>query len=467
MYKLDYTNVRQEVIGTEHGIDLDFTFSNYSQKITNILKEIKTKRDNAYPNYHWLNFGDDENIVKEVLEYADMVRGKFEDILIVGNGTTVFGVESALKSLLKPFWNTREKDQRDNFPRIHFLKYIDPDTINEFPKIKDMKKCLFIIASKDCANPSVMSLFMIAKRRLEYEIGENYRMHMLIITVHGSVLEQIAYQEAYKCFVVQEKLGFNFYSQVSLVPMALTGLSIEEFISGIHDTIENTLNNRLVENNTAQVALLHHYLRTQRNKYITVIIPYAERLLLLPKWFSYLVEETLTRDMTNDNQYAPHGQICYNSQGSGDQRSLLQMMAEGPNDKQITIINVEKFNSDNAIPEYFQYTSIGYLGGKTLSELTNAEMEALKMVLVDKQRPNITLTLPEINPYEIGSIMSSMTLGVLIKSYLYNIDPFHIPQLEQMYDYICAQLGRYGYEHTLESMRAKKAMFTALPALLE
>ena len=146
MYKLDYTNVRQEIIGTEHGIDLDFTFSNYSQKITNILKEIKTKRDNAYPNYHWLNFGDDENIVKEVLEYVDMVRGKFEDILIVGNGTTVFGVESALKSLLKPFWNTREKDQRDNFPRIHFLKYIDPDTINEFPKIKDMKKCLFIIS---------------------------------------------------------------------------------------------------------------------------------------------------------------------------------------------------------------------------------------------------------------------------------------------------------------------------------
>ena len=102
-----------------------------------------------------------------------------------------------------------------------------------------------------------------------------------------------------------------------------------------------------------------------------------------------------------------------------------------------------------------------------MTELTNAEIEALKMTLIDKQRPNITLTLPEINPYEIGSLMASMSLGVLIKSYLYNIDPFHMPQLEQMYDYICAQLGRYGYEHTLEAMRAKQAMFTALPALLE
>ena len=467
MYKLDYTNMRQEVIGAEHGIDLDFTFSNYSQKITNILNEIAEKREQNYPNYGWLNFGYDKNLIKEVQKYANMVRGKFDDILIVGNGTTVFGVESMLKALLRPFWNTRSKDERDNFSRIHFLKYIDPDTVNEFSKIKDMKKCLFVILSKDCANPSVMSLFMIAKRRLEYEIGENYRMHMLIITVQNSVLEQIAYQEAYKCFVVPENLGFTFYSYVSLVPMALLGLSVEEFICGINDTIETTLNNKLVENNTAQVALLQHYLRTQRNKYITVIIPYAERLLLLPKWFSYLVEETLSRDMTNDNQYAPHGQICYNSQGSGDQRSLLQMMAEGPNDKQITIISVEKFNSDNAIPEYFQYTSIGYLGGKTLTQLTNAEIEALKMTLVDKQRPNMTLTLPEISPYEIGSLMSSMTMGVLIKSYLYNLDPFHMPQLEQMHDYICAQLGRYGYEHTLESMRAKQAMFTALPALLE
>lgn len=467
MYKLDYTNVRQEVIGAEHGIDLDFTFSNYSQKITNILQEIKTKQESNYQNYGWLNFGKEKDIVKEVLDYAKMVKGKFEDILVVGNGTTVFGVESSLKALLRPFWNQRCKDERDDFPRIHFLKYIDPDTINEFARTKDMKKCLFIVTSKDCANPSAMSLFMIAKRRLEYEIGENYRMHMLVVTVQGSVLEQIAYQEGYKCFVVPENLGFNFYSSVSLVPMALCGISIEEFIGGIQDAIKNTLNNKLINNNTAQVALLHHYLRTQRNKYITVIIPYAERLLLMPKWFSYLVEETLSRDMSKDNEYAPHGQICYNSQGSGDQRSLLQMMAEGPNDKQITIINVERFNSDNAIPEYFKYTSIGYLGGKTLTELTNAEIEALKMTLIDKQRPNITLTLPEISPYEIGSLMASMSLGVLIKSYLYNIDPFHMPQLEQMYDYICAQLGRYGYEHTLESMRAKQAMFTALPALLE
>ena len=51
MYKLDYTNVRQEVIGAEHGIDLDFTFSNYSQKITNILQEIKTKQESNYQNY--------------------------------------------------------------------------------------------------------------------------------------------------------------------------------------------------------------------------------------------------------------------------------------------------------------------------------------------------------------------------------------------------------------------------------
>ena len=467
MYQLDYTNVRQEVIGAENGIDFDFALSNYSGKLEHILKEIKTKRENNYPNYLWMSFGKDKNVIKEVLEYAEMVKGKFEDILVVGNGTTLYGVESLLKALLKPFWNTRDKSERDNYPRIHFLKYIDPDTVNEFSKIKDMKKCLFIIASKDCANPSVMSLFMIAKRRLEYEIGENYRMHMLIITVEGSVLDQIAYQEAYKCFTVHENLGFNFYSPVSLLPMALVGLSIEDFISGVQDTIENTLNSPIQENTTAKVALLHHSLKADKNKYISVIIPYAERLLLFPKWFSYLIEETLTRDLTKDNKYSPHGQICYNSQGSGDQRSLLQMMAEGPNDKQITIIKVQNFKSDNAIPEYFKYTSIGYLGGKTLLGLTNAEIEALKMVLVDKQRPNITLTLPEISPYEIGSLMSSMTLGVLIKSFLYNVNPFHMPQLEQMYDYICAQLGRYGYEHTLEIMREKQAHFTELLAPLE
>lgn len=466
MFKIDSTNVRQEVVGSEHGIDLDFAISNYSRKIENILKEIKYKRDNHYPNYLWLDCGKDKDVLSEIAEYAEMVKGKFDDILIIGNGTTVFGVETCLKALLKPFWNARTKEERNNVPRIHFLKYIDPDAINEISIIKDMQRCLVVVTSKDCANPEVMSIFMIAKRRLEYEVGENHRMHILVTTVKGSGLEQIAYQEGYKCFSIPENSGFNLFSSVILLPLALAGISTEEYLSGVNEAIEHTLNNRLEENTTAQFALIHHLLKMQKNKYISAIMPYSTRLRLFPKWFSYLVEERLTRDVTNDNIYAPHGMICHSAQGTGDQSSLIQMLAEGPNDKQITLIKIDKFKSDNAIPDFFQYTSIGYLGGKTLTDLINAESEALKMVLIDKQRPNVTLTIPEINTFEIGSFMTNIVLGVLIKSYLYNIDPFVTPQLEQMHDYTCAQLGRYGYEHTLEMMRAKQARFTELSAPL-
>lgn len=466
MFKLDSTNVRQEIIGSEHGIDLDFAMSNYSRKIEDILQEIKYKEENNYPNYLWFNCYKEKEVLKEIADYAEMVKGKFDDILIIGNGTTIFGVETCLKALLKPFWNTRTKEERNNVPRIHFLKYIDPDAINEISLIKDMKRCLVLITSKDCANPAVMSIFMIAKRRLEYEVGENHRMHILVTTVRGSVLEQIAYQEGYKCFSIPENLGFNLFSGVVLLPLALAGISTEEYLNGVSDSIDLSLNSPLKENITAQTALIHHLLKMQKNKYISVLMPYSSRLGLFPKWFSYLVEERLTRDITNDNIFAPHGQICHTAQGTGDQNSLIQMLAEGPNDKQITLIKVSKFKSDKTIPEFFQYTSIGYLGGKSLSDLINAETEALKMVLIDKQRPNITLTIPEINPYEIGSLMSTIVLGVLIKSFLYNVDPFNMPQLEQMHDYTCAQLGRYGYEHTLEIMRAKQAQFTELTAPL-
>lgn len=291
-------------------------------------------------------------------------------------------------------------------------------------------------------------------------------MHILITTVKGSGLEQIAYQEGYKCFTVPENLGFNLFSSVILAPLALSGISTEYFLNGIKDTIEIVLNTDLGKNAVAKLALIHHLLKTQKNKYVSVIMPYSTRLQLFPKWFSYLVEERLTRDINNDNIFAPHGQICHGAQGSGDQTSLIQMLAEGPNDKQITLIKVKNFRSDNTIPEFFNYTSIGYLGGKNLTDIINAETEALKMVLVDKQRPNITLTIPEINPYEIGSFMTAIVFGVLIKSYLYNINPFNMPQHEQMYDYTCAQLGRYGYEHTLELMREKLSKITALSAPL-
>ena len=119
------------------------------------------------------------------------------------------------------------------------------------------------------------------------------------------------------------------------------------------------------------------------------------------------------------------------------------------------------------IPDLFDYTAIGYLGGKSLKHLLDSKIEAIKMVLSDYKRPNITITIPKINPYYIGQFMAMYMLNIFIQACIYNISPFEWDSGENLQNYICAQMGRYGYEETLKEMNEKLERFKKQPVLPE
>ena len=66
--EFDYTNVREEVIGSEHGINVDFEFRKYANKTVEILNYINLERKVEGSKYQFLNFCDDRKSIAEVLE---------------------------------------------------------------------------------------------------------------------------------------------------------------------------------------------------------------------------------------------------------------------------------------------------------------------------------------------------------------------------------------------------------------
>ena len=47
------------------------------------------------------------------------------------------------------------------------------------------------------------------------------------------------------------------------------------------------------------------------------------------------------------------------------------------------------------IPKIYEYTGIGYLGGKTLNDLMNAEADSTRVALADYNRPTVTISIPK------------------------------------------------------------------------
>ena len=83
-----------------------------------------------------------------------------------------------------------------------------------------------------------MSQFMIVKDRLEQELGDNYRRHIVATTDRNSgILRQISNEEGYKTFVVPDDVGgrFSVFSAVGLLPFAMVGIDIDALMQGIKD----------------------------------------------------------------------------------------------------------------------------------------------------------------------------------------------------------------------------------------
>ena len=210
MIKLNYRNADAKVVGNDNGLDIQGEFTAYQDKISEIIKNLNQCKDKPNQWLQWMNLGYNEETLWYVKEYAAMVKGRFENVLVLGIGGSALGGMAMTEALLKPYWNLLSEEQRDGMPRIFFLDNIDPDTMTGLLDFLDLSKTLVNVITKSGSTAETMSQFMIVKDRLEKELGDNYRYNIVATTdKRTGILRQIAEQEGYKTFVVPDNLTGN------------------------------------------------------------------------------------------------------------------------------------------------------------------------------------------------------------------------------------------------------------------
>lgn len=456
--KLDYRNTKSEIVGKENGLEIEQEFENYKERIAQIISDLNKRKDKPGQWLQWMNLGYNEETVWLVKEYASLVRNRFENILVLGIGGSALGGIAVTEALLKPYWNLLTPEQRDNFPRIFFLDNIDPDQITSLLNLLDLKKTLVNVITKSGSTAETMSQYMIIKDILEKELGDDYRKNIVATTdKQMGVLRQLSDQEGYKTFVVPDDVGgrFSVFSAVGLLPFALVGLDVDEIITGVKDMDLALKNTDIWENIAAQNALIHYLMDTKKGKKLSVMMPYSSRLKYISDWYVQLWAESLGKEVNNDGEKVNCGPTPVKALGATDQHSQIQLYNEGPNDKLINFIRVEEFDNTVEIPAIFEYTGIGYLGGKTINELLNAEADSTKVALVDFERPNVTISLPKVSGYYVAQLLYLFEVQTAIAGELYNINTFNQPGVEQAKNYTYALMGRTGYEDSAQMLQEK------------
>ena len=461
MLEFDYSNVKTQIIGEENGLNIEQCFNEYKDKIARIISNLNSKKDKPGQWLQWMNLGYNEETVWLVKEYAAMTQGHFENILVLGIGGSALGGMAVCEALLKPYWNFLTEEQRNKFPRIFFLDNVDPDQINGLLDILDLNKTLVNVITKSGDTAETMSQYMIVKNLLEQQLGNDYRKNIVATTDQRmGILRQISEQEGYKTFVIPDDVGgrFSVFSAVGLLPFALVGIDIDEITNGIKDMDLALKNTDIRENIAAQNALIQYLLDVKKGKNISVMMPYSSKLKYVSDWYVQLWAESLGKDMDLDGNHVHIGPTPVSALGATDQHSQVQLYNEGPNNKIINFIRVENFDTNLEIPKIFEYTGIGYLGGKSFNALMNAEADSTKVALSDYARPTVTITLPKVDGYNIAQLLYMLEVQTAIAGELYHINAFNQPGVEQAKNYTYALMGRAGYEESAKTLQTKMAV---------
>ncbi len=450
--RLDVNHVMAGFIGEEDGI-FDGEIESLMPESRAIHHDLKEKRERGELPFLDLPGQD----VRGILELAKSIRKWCDTFVVLGIGGSALGNIALHQALNHPYFNELSKTGRKRSPRIHIMDNVDPERLAGLLDILDLEKTCFNVITKSGGTAETMANFLVCQEALINAVGrENHVRHFVVTTDRSKGnLKRVADREGYTSLSIPDGVGgrFSVLTPVGLLSAALTGINIRELLAGAAYMERRCRKFRIWENPAYLNAVIHYLLNTKRGKRISVMMPYGNALYGFADWYRQLWSESLGKRYSLDGSEIFAGQTPVKALGTTDQHSQIQLYVEGPNDKVITLIGVEEYRKKLGIPEsYTEMEGISYLGKKGLDVLIQSEQRATCYALTKHHRPNLTVTLREINPFTLGQLFMMYEIQTVFSGGLYRINPLDQPGVEDGKIATYALMGRNGYEQQKEEM---------------
>jgi glucose-6-phosphate isomerase len=445
--KLDYNNMLAPRLGDGRGLD-PARIESLNDRFGQIQADVEARRARGELGFYELPYAGE--IVDHIETFAETVGQRFENLVVLGIGGSALGTIAMRTALLDNFWNELDDEAREYFPRLYVVDNPDPATFSALFRRIDPRQTLFNVVSKSGGTAETMSQLLIIREKLEAEIGDGYRRHLLFTTdPENGVLRRLSAEEEIATFPIPSNVGgrFSVLSAVGLLPAAMTGIPIRELLAGARAMDERCRSTDLANNPAGMYAVLQFLADTELGAPIHVMMPYSDPLRDVADWFRQLWAESLGKRYSTNGSEVYVGPTPVKALGATDQHSQVQLYMEGPFDKTITFLSQLERSEDIVIPAiYPDIAELGYLGGHTLGELLQVEKEATEAALAQRGRLNMTIEVPRIDAHNIGELFFFLQVATVYAGALYDVDPLDQPGVELGKQLTYGIIGRPGFE---------------------
>lgn len=371
----------------------------------------------------------DPSVVDDVLELVAGLPAGLTDAIVLGIGGSSLGARAVCDALLDPIPSAVHSGLR-----VHFPDNSDPHRFGRLIARLDPARTLVIVVSKSGGTLETAAQMHIAIEWLERNLGgASARDRVVAVTdPERGALRAFAEEKKFRTLPIPSNVGgrFSVLTAAGLLPVALAGLDVRDLLEGARDMMHACERRDARENPAAMLAALHAAHMRLRGHDLHVTMPYSDALRTFTAWHVQLWAESLGKRLDLSGQVVETGATPIQAVGATDQHAQVQLFVEGPRDKLVSFIRVERPTGPDPVVPPSQGPH-AFIAGKSLHTILLAELEGTALALASDGRPSLTLEVKQLDAHTLGALFMLYETTTALMGDLLGVDPFDQPGVER------------------------------------
>ncbi len=390
----------------------------------------------------------DKEEFARIKKAAEKIQNSSDVLVVIGIGGSYLGARAAIEFVNHTFNNQLSKEVR-KAPEIYFAgNNISSKYLQHVIDIIGDRDFSVNVISKSGTTTEPAIAFRVFKALLEKKYGKEEAAGRIYATTDKArgALKKLATEEGYETFVVPDDVGgrFSVLSAVGLLPIAVSGIDIDQLMAGAADGRKHAMEADFSENDALQYAAVRNILH-RKGKAVEILANYEPSLHSMSEWWKQLYGESEGKDQK--------GIFPASVDLTTDLHSMGQFIQDGSRIMFETVMNVEESDCEIVIgEEAVDLDGLNYLAGKNMDFVNKNAMNGTILAHTDGNVPNLVVNIPRQDAFTLGQLFYFFEFACGISGYLLGVNPFNQPGVESYKKNMFALLGKPGFEAEREAL---------------
>ena len=399
----------------------DYTSYEKIDSVSRVHKMIHDRTGAGSEFMGWLDWSSnvDESFIQEIENTAQSIQANSDVFVVIGIGGSYLGSKAIIDMLGTHFPDTNKTEI------LYAGHNVSGTYLKQLMNYLDDKEVTLNVISKSGTTTEPAIAFRVLRQYMEKRYGIEAKNRIIATTdPETGALFQMAVENGYKRFEIPENIGgrYSVLTAVGLLPIAVAGISIREFLEGA-STAEKSLSSPIIEENPAyQYAVIRQHL-SQEGFSTEILASFEPQLVSFHEWWKQLFGESEGKQQ----QGIFPASVVYTT----DLHSLGQYIQDGKRNLFETMISFTDHNDDLSLPEDDRnLDELNYISGISLHEFNRKALIGTASAHKEGGVPVLHLEVEKYDTYHVGYLMYFFMKACAMSAYLMDINPFDQPGVE-------------------------------------